>query len=168
MDGGSPSRVLIIDALRATGLRGKGWARLREQLNGFFVHTNHRAFRIIGPFVHLQHVFHAGHELRILFRRDHPLRLQMGLEFVFFKSDVPFASKSNRGRATPPTDPPAAVASSERLPREGNCNRSRSSGLPGLHPVSGPARDGFAACAPAPISLPLPPSDGARGAPCSR
>src|SRR5271169_2040112 len=40
----------------------------------------------MGPLIDLQHILHIRYERRVLLRRDHPVLLNMGFEFVFFKA----------------------------------------------------------------------------------
>jgi hypothetical protein len=53
-----------------------GWNRLAnflEQLHGLLVHAEHGARGIVRLFIRLQHFLHAGDELGIGLRRNHPV-----------------------------------------------------------------------------------------------
>jgi hypothetical protein len=56
---------------------------LRQQLLRALVHTEDRPQGVIRATIDLQNVLHAADKLGIVFRRDTPTLLQMGLDLVF-------------------------------------------------------------------------------------
>ena len=62
------------------------YASLGDQLLRCLVQADHRAARIVGPLIDLQHIFHAGYERGVGVRRNDPLLPQVGLEDIFLAS----------------------------------------------------------------------------------
>ena len=56
---------------------------LADQLLVQFVEAHHRPQRVGRALVDVEHILHCGHKLRVLVRRDDPLRAQPRLELVF-------------------------------------------------------------------------------------
>src|SRR5215207_292477 len=77
--------VLVVVTLRLTR-RGRQWrARLGDQLLACLVKADDGALLIVGFFIQVQHVFHAGDELGVDLA-DTPLLFQPRLEFVFLST----------------------------------------------------------------------------------
>src|SRR6266496_5864328 len=75
--------ILEIDSLRLALLGRNGLSGFPNQLGRLFIHADHRNLSIVGPLVHLQHILHVHHEIRVLLRRNYPALTQVRLEFVF-------------------------------------------------------------------------------------
>jgi hypothetical protein len=76
--------VFIIDALAMLLRCGDRHPSFLEQLERLFIHTQHGMLGIVGFCVGFEHFFHAGHELDVLLRRNHPV-LDLALcHAVFF------------------------------------------------------------------------------------
>src|SRR4028119_27402 len=75
--------VLIIDALAMPPRRGDRHPGLLEQLDRLFVHAQHGMLRVIRHRIGLEHFLHAGHELGVLLRWDHPI-LDLALRHPVF------------------------------------------------------------------------------------
>jgi hypothetical protein len=71
--GGAVAFVFVIDSLSVLLRRGDRHPGLLEQLDRLLVHAEHGLLRIIGFRAGLEHFFHAGDELGVLLRRDHPV-----------------------------------------------------------------------------------------------
>src|SRR5215211_263027 len=84
---------------------GCHWLRrccLCQQLPAGLVQAHLRPLRVVGTGVDIEDILHAPDELGIGLRRDAPLFLQVGLEFVCFKTwrTVSYETVSTTSRAT--------------------------------------------------------------------
>ena len=78
--------ILVIGAHRLSLLHRERFTRIGQQLFGSFSQTNQRSPGVAWTLVHLQYIFHRRYEGAVLFRRNDPLRLEMRLKLVFFKT----------------------------------------------------------------------------------
>jgi hypothetical protein len=78
--------VMLVDPFRFARLDRQGRADLCAQLLRRLVETDHRIVRVIWTAVHIQHIFHAAHELGILARWDHPAQAAPGLQLFFLST----------------------------------------------------------------------------------
>lgn len=74
--------VLHIVPLTVSWGRRNRRANLRHQLFACRAHAHHRIVAIIGPTVHVQHIFHRRYEFDVVFWRNAPALPQMGFQLV--------------------------------------------------------------------------------------
>src|SRR5512139_957330 len=77
--------VFIVLPDRLSRLQSKWSCNVSQQLNTFFIKTDHRTPGIIGFLVQLQNMLHLANELGSDFRNT-PASYLPGFEFVFFSS----------------------------------------------------------------------------------
>jgi hypothetical protein len=82
--------VLAIIPQRLARLRWQRVANLCYELFAGFIHTNHRALRIVGAMVDFKHVFHPPHEFRVVLFGKTPLLFQPRLNRIFLALLAPF------------------------------------------------------------------------------
>jgi hypothetical protein len=75
--------IFVVDAGGPAGRYGQRRAGLSDQLLAGLVQADDRPRGIGGPLVDVEHVLHAGDERPVRLRRDDPLLLPVGLQFVF-------------------------------------------------------------------------------------
>src|SRR3954447_37310 len=128
--------VFVIDPLRVLARRGDRHLRFLQQLHRLLVHAEHRLLGIIRFRISLEHVFHVGHELGILVRRNHPV-LDLALGHAIFFSVLRTVSAQIEGTTSNTTSSSA-----------NNCNDHRP------YPAGGfPNRMAISFASPTPSSL---------------
>lgn len=68
---------------------GNHWQRLpdlSQKLVRFLIHTHNRMLLIIGEFIHIKDILHAGYKFWVFFCRDAPVVVFVRSKFVFFKA----------------------------------------------------------------------------------
>src|SRR5258707_4120458 len=82
--GGAVAFIFIIVPRGSSRLRRDGHACLSDQLFRCLVQAYDGVFRIVGPMIHLQHIFHRGNERGTRVGWNDPLFFQMWPEDIFF------------------------------------------------------------------------------------
>ena len=85
---GPLSYILGIHFLIVTGTHCPGFSGFSKKLIRLFVHTDNRDIRIIGKFIQIKDIFHAGYEFCIRFVGEAPVVAAVRSKFVFLENAV--------------------------------------------------------------------------------
>ena len=80
------SDIFGIGFLCVTWAHGQGGSGFPKQLVRFFIHAHYRNSRFIRHLIDIQNVLHAGYKFGIFLRRDTPVVVSVGLEFIFLST----------------------------------------------------------------------------------
>src|SRR5215469_9608252 len=78
--------ILTVVTLDLSRLRRYRNQFLADQLTRLLIKANNWSFWIERSFVNVEHIFHCGDKISVLFGRNHPHFLEMRLKFVFFRT----------------------------------------------------------------------------------
>ena len=80
------SDVFRVKFFVAAWLHRQRLPSLTKKLVRLLIHTDDRTQRVVRTLVNIEHILHAGYEFGVFFRRDAPVLVSVGPDFVFFRT----------------------------------------------------------------------------------
>lgn len=80
------SDVFRVKFFVAAWLHRQRLPSLTKKLVRLLIHTDDWTQRVVRTLVNIEHILHAGYEFGVFFRRDAPVLVSVGPDFVFFRT----------------------------------------------------------------------------------